>query len=174
MLLGAACCCGVPAYFAWPASHQYPVTANLPDAVADLNLRNDAAAKRTTGRLQQELRDTGLAADEVFGGAYGDGHGKRVTIVGTTGLRLRPEADLEAELLHLGGDYKLGDLASYDLGEAGAHERCGVGRNGGSAVVVCGWADHGSLATVLLTRRSIDESAELVGVLRDAVLSRSG
>ena len=52
------------------------------------------------------------------------------------------------------------------------HERCGVGRSGGKAVVVCAWADHGSLATVLLTRRSVEESADLTGVLRNAVLTR--
>jgi hypothetical protein len=39
-------------------------------------------------------------------------------------------------------------------------------------VVVCAWADHGSLGTVLLTRRNVTESAKLVGVLRSAVLTR--
>jgi len=38
-------------------------------------------------------------------------------------------------------------------------------------VVVCAWADHGSMATVLLTRRSIEESADLVSRLRSAVLT---
>ena len=39
------------------------------------------------------------------------------------------------------------------------------------AIVLCAWADHGSMATVLLTRRSIKESADLVGRLRSAVLT---
>jgi hypothetical protein len=52
------------------------------------------------------------------------------------------------------------------------HERCGVGKASGSSVVVCAWADHGSLATVLLTRRSVTDSAKLTGTLRSAVLTR--
>jgi hypothetical protein len=66
---------------------------------------------------------------------------------------------------------ELSGVQSFDLGETGAHERCGAGRVDDISVVVCAWADHGSLATVLLTRRSIDDSAELVGQLRNAVLT---
>ena len=171
-LLSAACCCGIPAYFAWPAAQQYPVSAILPGEVADLSLRDDASSKRAAERLSEQLRDSNLAGQEVFAGVYSDGNGKRVTIFGTTGLRLTPKQDVEAELSHLASDYGITDVESYDLGETGAHERCGVGRSGGSAVVVCAWADHGSLATVLLTRRNVSESAELVGVLRTAVLTR--
>jgi hypothetical protein len=38
--------------------------------------------------------------------------------------------------------------------------------------VVCAWADHGSLATVVLTRRSVADSAELTETFRSAVLTR--
>jgi hypothetical protein len=171
-LLAAVCCCGIPAYFAWPAAHQYPVSAILPDSVADLNLRDDNASRRAADRLSQQLRDSKLAGQDVFAGVYTDGNGKRVTIFGTTGLRLNPQQDVKAELDYLTSDYNLTGIASYDLGEAGVHERCGIGRSGGAGVVVCTWADHGSLATVLLTRRNVTESAELVGVLRNAVLTR--
>jgi hypothetical protein len=171
-LLAAVCCCGIPAYFAWPAAQQYPVSAILPASVADLNLRDDNASKRAAERLSQQLHDSKLAGQDVFAGVYADGNGKRVTIFGTTGLRLNPQQDVKAELDYLTGDYNLTEIASYDLGEAGVHERCGIGRSGGAGVVVCAWADHGSLATVLLTRRNVTESAELVGVLRTAVLTR--
>ena len=172
-LLSAACCCGVPAYFAWPAAQQYPVSAVLPESVADLDLRDDGASKRAVERLTEQLGDSGLAQGDVFAGVYADGKGKRVTVFGTTGLRLTPQADVEAELAYLSAEYNIKDVTAYDLGESGVHERCGVGRSGGNAVVVCAWADHGSLATVLLTRRSVSESAELTGVLRSTVLTRS-
>jgi len=172
-LLSVACCCGLPTYFAWPAAHQYPVSAALPSRVSDLSLRDDNTSKNAAERLSQQLRDSNLAGQDVFAGVYGDGDGKRVTIFGTTGLRLNPKQDVEAELNHLTGDYKITKIQSFDLGETGLHERCGVGRSSGNAVVVCAWADHGSLGTVLLTRRNLTESAELVGVLRSAVLTRS-
>ena len=162
----------MPAYFLWPAAQQYPVSAVLPQTVADLDRREDGASKRAVDRLTEQVQGTNLISGDVFAGVYADGNGKRVTLFGTTGLRLTPEQDVEAELAHLSDEYKIKDIQAYDLGESGVHARCGVGRQSGNAVVICGWADHGSLATVLMTRRSVSESAELMGVLRDTVLTR--
>jgi hypothetical protein len=172
VLLSAVCCCGIPGYFAWPAAHQYPVSAVLPESVGDLTLSDDSAGRRAADALSRELTDSNLPDQETFAGVYTDGHGKRVTIFGTTGLRLTPERDLEAELTHLAGNYDITDVEPFDLDEAGAHERCGVGRSGPGGVVVCAWADHGSLGAVLLTRRNVTESAHLAGDLRRAVLIR--
>jgi hypothetical protein len=171
-LLSVACCCGVPAYFAWPAAHQYPASAVLPQSVADLELRDDDASRRTADRLAREVQNTNLVVDDVFAGVYTDDRGKRVTLFGTTGFRLTPQADVEAEMQRLADEYHITGVQPFDLGEAGAHERCGVGRANGTSLVVCGWADHGSLATVLLTRRSVADSAKLVGLLRESVVTR--
>lgn len=166
-LLSAVCCCGIPAWFAYPAAGQYPVSAVLPDSVSDLSLRDDRASQRAAERLTTELNDT-----NAFAGVYSDGNGKRVTVFGVTGLRLTPQQDVQAQIDRLTAEYDIRDVQSFDLGVAGVHERCGVGRSSGSTVVVCAWADHGSLVTVLLTRRSVADSAELTGVLRSAVLVR--
>ncbi|HEU4349595.1 MAG TPA: hypothetical protein VFR35_17600 [Actinoplanes sp.] len=166
-ILSTLCCCGVPALFAFPAAGQHPVTAVLPDSVSDLDLRDDAASRRAAQRLSQELKSA-----NAFAGIYSDGNGKRVTIFGITGLRLTPRQDVEAQIDRLSAEYDIRDVRPYDLGVPGAHERCGVGRAAGTSIVVCAWADHGSLATVLLTRRSVPDSAELTGVLRSAVLVR--
>jgi hypothetical protein len=166
-LLGVVCCCGVPAYLVWPAGRHFPVSAALPPSVADLQLRDDAASRRAAERLSREL-----GSPEAFAGVYADGNGKRVTIFGVTGLRLTPEQDVEAQIAHLTAEYDIRDVERFDVGEPGVHERCGVGRAGKSSVVVCAWADHGSLATVLLTRRSVADSAELTGIIRSAVLTR--
>jgi hypothetical protein len=171
-LLGAVCCCGIPGYFAWPAAQQYQVTAALPASVRDLSLRDDSASRKAVDKLTQQLGDSGLTGHQAFAGIYADGNGKRVTVFGTTGWRTDPGQDVKTEVDRLATDYKITGVAPYDLGETGAHERCGVGRANGAGVVVCVWADHGSLATVLLTRRNVTESAELVGVLRSAVLTR--
>ncbi|GID93254.1 hypothetical protein ACFQFC_17195 [Amorphoplanes digitatis] len=171
-LVSLVCCCGVPGYLAWPAASQYPVTADLPASIADLDLREDGASRRAVERLTEELRGTSLVQGDVFAGIYADGKGKKVTVFGTTGLRLTPQEDVEAEIAHLADGYRIKDIEPYDLGETGLHERCGVGRKGGSAVVVCAWADHGSLGTVMFTRRSVAESAELTGLVRSSVLVR--
>ena len=171
-LLGVACCCGVPAaYFTWIPAGQFPVTAVLPQRVADLNLRDDGASRRAVERLKQQLRDANALGD-VFAGVYADSNGKRVTLFGTTGLRLAPKADVEAELRRLAGQFGLRDVQPYDLDETGVHERCGVGSVDGAAVVVCAWADHGSLGTIVANRRSVRDSAALTGIFRNAVLTR--
>jgi hypothetical protein len=170
-LFSVVCCCGVPvAYLSWSPARQYPVRAVLPASVADLSLRDDSASRRAVARLTHDLTDA--KADQVFAGVYGDGNGKRVTVFGTTGFRLTPGSDVKAELDHLTSDYDLRDIATYEVGEPGAHERCGVGDTGGTSVVVCSWADHGSLATVVTTRRSAADSAALTAILRNAVLTR--
>jgi hypothetical protein len=154
-LLGVVCCCGLPfAWFQQPAARQYPVTAALPQSFADL-----------------QLRDTEQTGTDGFAGVYRDGRGKRVTVIGETGFRLTPGSDVQGRLEQAAADYNLKDVREFDLGEAGAHQSCGVGRDNGTSVVVCAWADHGSLATVLLTRRSITDSAELVARLREEVLT---
>jgi hypothetical protein len=164
---------GAIAYFAWPPARQYPVTAVLPDQVADLSLRDgDGDAGRAADRLSEQLQQSDLAGQKAFAGVYADGNGKRVTIFGTTGFRLSPGHDVTAELDHLSGDYDLTDVQSFSLGELGAHEQCGVGRDAGTGVVVCAWADHGSLATVMMTRRNVTESAELTSLLRTTVLTK--
>ncbi|GGL19784.1 hypothetical protein [Mangrovihabitans endophyticus] len=172
LLLGTFCCCGVPALLAWPAAQQYPVSAVMPSAIADLRLRDDSASRHAAERLAEQMRDADVTSGTPFAGIYGDGNGKRVTVFGTTGLRITPDADLKAQLARIAEEFRLHDLTTYDLGESGAHEQCGVGRSAGKTVVVCGWSDHGSLATVVLTRRSLPESAELVGLVRSAVLTR--
>jgi hypothetical protein len=171
-LLGLLCCCGLPlAYLNFPAARQYPVNAVLPDSFLDLNKRNDDSSKEAAARLAEELQNAGGKADATFAGIYGDGDGKRVTVFGVTGWRLDPGSDVRSELDRLSDEFGLKSVRSFDTGAFGVHEECGVGRSDGNAVVVCAWADHGSLATVLLTRRSLDESAQLVDQLRSSVLT---
>ena len=173
-LFSVACCCGLPvAYMVWPPARQYPVRAVLPAAVADLSLRDDTASREAVARLTQQLHAGHSRADQVFAGVYGDGYGKRVTVFGAIGFRLNPALDVRSELGHLAGRYAIRNARSFDLGESGAHERCGVGAANGTPVVVCAWADHGSVAAVVLTRRSIADSAQLTRVLRGAVLKHA-
>jgi hypothetical protein len=171
-VLAAAYWYGWASLLGLPYAGQYPVSPSLPERVADLHLRDDASSNRTAERLTASLYHAGVAADEVFAGVYGDDNGKRVAVFGTTGFRWSPGADVEDEIQRLAAEYDLTDITSYDLGETGAHERCGVGRSDGTSVVVCSWADHGSLGSAVLTRRSAADSAEVLGLLREAVLSR--
>ncbi|NMO57239.1 hypothetical protein HH310_39460 [Actinoplanes sp. TBRC 11911] len=171
-LLGVVCCCGVPfAYFQVPALRQYPVSAVLPKEFADLQRQDDDESTQAAERLAEELRGPNASTRGVFTGVYGDELGKQVTVFGVTGFRLAPATDVRTQLNRVADAVDLTDVEPFDLGEPGAHERCGVGRVDDTSTVVCAWADHGSLATVLLTRRSVDDSAALVAQLRSTVLT---
>ncbi|MEV4279199.1 hypothetical protein [Actinoplanes xinjiangensis] len=155
------------AYWYVPGLRQYPVRAVLPSSFSDLSLRDNEAGRRAAQRLADQLQG---ADGDTFAGIYTDGRGKRVTVFGVTGLRLTPDTDVDAQLSRLTDSLNLKKIQSFDLGEFGAHQRCGTGRLDDTSVVACTWADHGSLATVLLTRRSLTDSAELVARIRERIL----
>ncbi|KUL42517.1 hypothetical protein [Actinoplanes awajinensis] len=162
---------GAPlAYDRWPTLAQFPATAELPDRIGDLRLRIDDASQRAIERLAGQL-DAADSIGDAFAGVYGDDSGKRVTVYGVTGWRFTPDSDVTSQLGRIAGDAKLTDVQDYPIDEFGAHESCGTGRLNGTSTVICTWADHGSMATVLLTRRSVAESAKLVARLRGEMLS---
>jgi hypothetical protein len=156
-----------------PYLGQYPVTVNLPDVHGDLELRTDDTSVSTTEQLAQGLDDVGFFGD-TFSGVYRDGDGKRVSLFGTTGFQWNPQSAVDTESSRLTALFHLRDVEPVDLGETGVHGRCGVGRSAGTSVVVCSWADFGSVGSAVLTRRSVSDSAELVARLRTALLTRPG
>jgi hypothetical protein len=170
LLLTLVCCCGVPAYVGGPMAQQYPASAALPAQVKDLSLRDDAASRRTAARLEQEMQATYWG--DGFAGIYSAANGKRVVIFGATGFRFSPDKDVDAEIGRLRDDYELRDIRSIDTGVRGEHQRCGTGQWNGDSVVVCTWADHGSIATGVFDRLSVEDSARLLGEMRSSIVSR--
>lgn len=171
MLLMLACCCGCPAYYGVPMASQYPADAALPAEVADLRLRDDNTSKATAKQLETEVRKAHWLAEDTFAGVYATPAGKRVTVFGGTGFRFTPESDAEDEMTRLTGQYSLGEAQVVDTGVRGRHQRCAVGRADGQDVVVCTSVDHGSIATAVFTRLSLDDSATLLGTLREQVVT---
>ncbi|MFI5484992.1 hypothetical protein ACIBXA_10300 [Micromonospora echinaurantiaca] len=171
LLLTLACCCGCPAYYGMPIAAQYPAKAALPAEVDDLRLRDDSRSEQTARQLETEVRKAHWLAEETFAGVYATGDGKRVTVFGGTGFRFTPEADAEQELDRLTAQYRLGAAQVVETGVRGRHGRCAVGRDGGTDVVVCTSADHGSIATAVFTRLSVDDSARLLDRMRTQIVT---
>ncbi|MGC5021975.1 hypothetical protein [Micromonospora sp. DT47] len=171
LLLTLACCCGCPAWFGQPMWEQYPANAALPGQVADLTLRQDARSRATVKRLETEVRQANLLAEDVFAGVYGTPDGKRATVFGGTGFRLNPESDADDEMTRLTETYRLGEAQPVDTGVRGRYERCAVGRADGGDVVVCTSVDYGSITTAVFTRLSVDDSARLLATLREQIIT---
>jgi hypothetical protein len=171
LLLTLVCCCGIPAYFGGPMAQQYPASAALPDQLADLSLRDDAASADVAKRLENEMQAT-YWAEDTFAGIYSSANGKRVVIFGAIGFRFSPDKDVDAEIGRLRDEYDLRDIRTIDTGTRGEHQRCGTGRWNDDSVVVCTWADHGSIATGVFDRLSVDDSARLLARMRSSIVSR--
>ncbi|MGC1215629.1 MAG: hypothetical protein WA890_30785, partial [Micromonospora sp.] len=171
LLLTVACCCGAPLWWAKPLTEQYPASASLPDQVADLRLREDEPSQRTAEELETEVRQAHLLAEDTFVGVYTTSDGKRVTVFGGTGFRLSPEADADAEIARLRDRYRLESAVPVETGVRGRYARCATGSADGDTVVVCTSVDHGSLATGVFTRLSVEDSGRLLNVLRRQIVT---
>jgi hypothetical protein len=174
-LLSIACCCGVPAYFAKPIWEQYPAAPAdpLPPEVRDLRLLDNRDGRQTAEQLKQKVQAANWLGGEPFAAVYRDRAGKRVVIFGSTGFRLSPESDVEKEFVRLQEEYEITTGEPIRDGVArGEYRRCGLGEADGDAVVVCTWADHGSLGTAMFTRLSIADSSDLLTTLRAEVIQR--
>ncbi|MGY0005880.1 hypothetical protein ACW0Q9_18485, partial [Micromonospora sp. I033] len=170
LLLSIACCCGVPLWWAQPLSAQYPASASLPDQLDSMRLRQDERSRAAAADLERQVRQAHLLAEDTFAGIYTTSEGKRVTLFGGTGFRLSPESDAQAELDRLTDRYDLAPSVPVETGVRGRYERCAVGRADGDTVVVCTSVDHGSLATGVFTRLSVEDSGRLLDELRQKVV----
>ncbi|GIG92812.1 hypothetical protein [Plantactinospora endophytica] len=174
-LLSIACCCGIPAYYAKPIWDQYPASPvdPLPSEVLDLQLVDNASGRQAAEDLKQEVRTRNwFTGGEAFAGVYRASNGKQVVVFGSTGFRLSPESAVQEEITRLQDEYAVTGVESLPTGVRGEFRSCGTGKADGDTVVVCTWADHGSLATALFTRLSIPDSSELLGALRDSIILR--
>ncbi|MFV2102667.1 hypothetical protein [Micromonospora sp. LOL_024] len=174
LLLTLVCCCGCPAYYGMPMASQYPANAALPEHVADLRLHEDPRSTQNARQLENQMRQAHLLAEDTFAGIYTASNGKRVTVVGGTGFRFTPAADADAEMQRLTDQYALVETKVVETGVRGRHERCAVGHADGIGVVVCISVDHGSLTSAVFTGLSVDDSARLLGILREQILTTGG
>ncbi len=174
LLLTLACCCGCPAYYGMPMATQYPASAALPAQVADLRLHDDARSTQVARQLETQMRQAHLLAEDTFAGIYTTRAGKQVTVFGGTGFRLTPSADADAEIDRLTEQYALGETQVVESSVRGRHERCAVGHSDGVGVVVCTSVDHGSITSAVFTGLSVDDSARLLGTLRENIVTTDG
>jgi len=170
-LLAFGCCCACPGYFVKPIWDQYPATVSLPAEAAGLALRDDADSTNTASQLRDQVRADHLLAEDVFAGIYSGG-GNRVTVFGATGFRLTPKSDLDGEFVDLTERFNLVDTTDVDAGAPGGYLRCALGEAEGDDLILCAWADHGSLGVATFSAGSMMNSAALVRELRTALVAR--
>lgn len=159
----------------WRILSQKGATLTMPATVGTLARDDSPTAKETANDLVTALRAE-IELDATASAIYTDpagGADKSVMLFGGTALLWSPEKELDAvlKLLEDTGDTIKG-LSTVDAGPLGGVMKCGNSGADGSAMAVCGWADHGSIALALFPGRTPDDAAVLMRDLRAATLSR--
>ncbi|NUR50260.1 MAG: hypothetical protein HOV71_19205 [Hamadaea sp.] len=171
-VLAAGMTLGPTGYEMWT---QKDATLTTPANAAGLTLDTTDAAKSAADDLRTVL-DAGFSLDETVAGVYGDPAqaSRSVLFVGGTAFLGRPGKELD-QLFALLDDQAGGvrDVRDVDAGSLGGVMRCGAAEGSDSAMTICGWADHGSIALAMFPERTADESATLLRDLRTAIEHRN-
>lgn len=158
----------------WRIAQQQDAMLTTPTQVAGL-VRDDSERARTTADYLQTAFAADIDLDKSIGAVYADPANARrsVLLFGGTTLLWQPERDLDS----------LFDLVSDDAGQVdGLHEvhagdlggvmKCGTTPSQDGDIVVCGWADHGSVVIAMFPGRNTGESAALLRTIRGGVQTR--
>jgi hypothetical protein len=167
-------CCGVGAVLAAPILKEYPATVAVPADLAGMEKQQNADADRLGASMSAELKKTAKADSAVAGlySASGDPQ-HPVLVLGASGLLLSPsnEVDKAFKGMNTAGLW-VSNVAPYDAGSLGGIVKCGTGKVPGTSLVVCAWADHGSLGMAIFYNRPIADSAGLFQKVREGMLTR--
>jgi hypothetical protein len=186
-VLGVACL-GAGTALVLPILQQHPARVATPDEVAGLT--RVAALDPYASELRQDLLSD-LAVDTAFAGVYADGEVGRhelagiasgdiaedvraVIFLGVTLLVLNPDGFLDQAIVEATSQGEdLSGVRDFDPGPGGGELRCGAATDDeGLAVVICAWADHGSVGVTINYDRGLEESADLLRQIRAETLTR--
>jgi hypothetical protein len=170
LLMFAACCGGVTLW-GRPFVAEYPAGIVADADVPGLSRSTDAARQRVADQLLG-LVESEQWDEQSVSVLYTDERRRGATLLATTRFVYDPEKDLAAGFTRLSQQLKIKNETVVDAGELGGFGRCGTGTLNNRGVALCGWADHGSLAVLVTAGRSVDETAQLMGTVRTAVLDR--
>ncbi|GGQ56978.1 hypothetical protein [Couchioplanes azureus] len=109
--------------------------------------------------LKEELEDMPRATETV-GALYGTPAERDLVIVAAVASEVEdPQRELNATFLGAGvSGLKLTGLTTPSAGSLGGVAKCGKGEAGGAPVVVCGWADEGSVGLLIWYYKSMNSA----------------
>jgi hypothetical protein len=155
---------------AWHFLSNESIALKPPALVDGLALDDSANATQTADFLRNALAAT-IKLDDSVGAVYRDpaSADRDVLFFGGTRLAISPAKDLDQAFSMLDdASGAVTGLRDVPAGPLGGMMRCGTSTGDGGPMVVCGWADRGSLAIALFPGRSLDEAAQLLRDLRGA------
>ncbi len=152
---------------------QKDATLTIPDKVGAYTRDESPAALATASDLVTALRAS-ISLDTAQGAVYTNAD-QTIMLFGGTALLWNPEDELDAviKLMEDKDEAGIRDLQTVDPGSLGGIMKCGLtDAQSDSAMAVCGWADHGSIALALFPALTVADAAPLMRDLRSATLTR--
>ncbi len=151
-------------------------TVSMPQEFAGLKLLTDADSKKTADDLKAQLQNDGIEITETFAEIYGDKPTptKTIMVVGAIGDVAAPASELGEAFTAVGPDMPVTNIRDVDPGSLGGDAKCAAATVEGQAMIVCAWADAGSLAmVVLMNMGDAAASEDLFREVRAAILTRA-
>lgn len=124
--------------------------------------------------LQQGLQQV-PDATETVGALYGSPAKQNIVIVAAAAAEIdNPKRELDGTFLGAGvGGLKLSGITSISPGPLGGAAKCGRGEAGGAPLIMCGWADEGSVGWVIWYFKSMSSAKAEFPALRSQVEKKS-
>jgi hypothetical protein len=142
-----------------------------PSRIAGLVLDDSQGAHDTIDYLRTAMQ-TGVPLEKSTGAVYADdaGQSRSVLFVGGTG-EVGSAEDALTKTFRLISDDTGGveGVQSLPAGPLGGVMRCGSTKTDSGSMAVCGWADRRSLGIAMFPNRPVDQSAELLRTMRNAM-----
>jgi hypothetical protein len=164
---------GFLAYAGWSVATEKDATLTAPDTIGTLKLDSSEEGRSTSDYLQSALAAE-IGLDKAAGGIYTDGSANKILFFGGTALIWSPQSDLQTAFdLTADDSSPVTSLHDVDPGILGGEMKCGNTKVDETAMSVCGWADHGSIAMAMFPGRPNAESATLMVQIREAAQKRN-
>lgn len=167
-------CCGVCASFAAPIGAQYPARVAARPAEVEGLKRNDNPIVKTVAAVMADRFRLEPWIDDAFAAMYTDPKSDKRNVIFFGATLFIWDPDGEFDKVIQGAGETLSNVTEYPPGVMGGELRCGNGEDDkGEPVILCAWADHGSLGVgIFYGDRPMDECASILSTLREKIIIR--
>ncbi len=150
-------------------------TLRTPDKLVGFTKSTDATRQATAEELKRQLAADVSGGSSSVAAFYEDPADpkKIVMVYGVTGKISSPAKELDEVFNGSANGLGTTDVRAVDAGPLSGEARCGKGRTENLDLIMCAWADHGSVAAVVFFNRDFDSSAALFKQIRNEVLVRT-
>ncbi len=148
---------------------------NKPQTIAGMTLSTQPELVNAADQMKNEISRDVTNSTGSLGAFYSDpsDETKIVMVAGVTGRVADPGKELDDAFTGMSSTgLPVSGIHTVDPGSLGGEAKCGSGETSGQKLVVCAWADHGSLGMIVFFNREAAASETLFRQFRDAILTR--